>query len=159
MRCRRLKGLFESFKYVCSPSVVLQQSKIKPPKLAEVLKKAEDSGLAYFAKLVEFVRGNYGASQLFAKSLIDASVDEKKLWKSFAADLTQIAQFKSLAEKPGTSISKQEISYIRDLYETLLAKPHGAEHALIFAVLNATKLAIGKKAALCNNRQRDSCKS
>ena len=140
------KELFESIKYICSPSVVLQQSKIKPPKLADVLKKSKDAGVAYFAKLAEFVRGNYGAAQVLDKAIIDKSVDAEKIWKNFAADVTQIAEFKGLAEKPGASIPKKEISYVRDLYETLLSKPHGAEHALIFAVINATRLAVGKKA-------------
>ena len=140
------KELFENFKYICSPSIVLQQSKIKTPKLADVLKKSKDAGVAYFEKLAEFVRGNYGAAQILDKAVIDKSVDAEKIWKSFSANLTQIAEIKALAEKPGAALQKKEISYVRDLYETLLAKPHGAEHALIFAVVNATRLAIGKKA-------------
>ena len=92
------------------------------------------------------MRGNYGAAQVLDKAIIDKTVAADKIWKSFAADITQIAEFKNLAEKPGASIPKKEISYVRDLYETLLSKPHGAEHALIFAVINATRLAVGKKA-------------
>lgn len=140
------KYLFENFKYICSPSIVLQQSNIKALKITEVLKNVKTAGTAYFAKLAEFIRGNYGASQILDKTIIDRVVNVDKIWKTFAESVTQIAALKNLAEKPKPDVSKKEISYIRDLYETLLSRPHGSEHALIFAILNVTRLAIGKKA-------------
>lgn len=140
------KEFFADFKLICSPAVVLKQSKITAPKLADFIAAAKTKGIAYFAKLAEFVRGNYGATQVVKKTLIDEAVDAEKIWKNFAAEITQIANLKELAEKPKAAFSKQETSYVRDLYETLLARPCGAEYALIFAVINATKYAVGKKA-------------
>ncbi|NLK46096.1 MAG: alpha-amylase [Treponema sp.] len=140
------KDLFEEFRYICTPSIVLQKSKIIPKKCADILKKAKPFGVAYFAKLAEFIRGNYGATQLLKKEIIDSTVDAEKIWKNFATEVTRIAKFKELAEKPNENLTRQEVSYIRDLYETLLSKQCGAEYALIFAMLNTTKLAIGKKA-------------
>ena len=111
----------------------------KVPSLAGLLKQNKDAGLKYFETFAEFVKGNYGASQIVDLTKVGEAENAEKCYKAFAKTLADILEIKKAAEEP--SSTKQQ----KELYQTLLAKPNGAEYAFILALLSANKGMIGKK--------------
>ncbi|MCQ2593789.1 MAG: alpha-amylase family glycosyl hydrolase [Treponemataceae bacterium] len=112
----------------------------KLPTLAALLKANKEAGIKYFETFAEFVKGNYGAAQIVNLAKTGESVAAEKCYKAFGNTLAEIIEIKKAAEEP--SATKQQ----KELYQTLLAKPNGAEYAFVLALLAANKGAIGKKA-------------
>ena len=139
---------FAGFNELCKPELIRKQEKpaAEPPQLTKLLDTIKPAALAYFAKLSEFIKGNYGAAQISGLTAAGAPLSGEKTWESFAALLQMVLDIKSAAEKPAASESPQQTAFVKQMYEIILSKPHMPEYIAAFAVLQCTGSVIGKKA-------------